>query len=387
MTSPASTTAMPTAGAAFRLRLAPLRTRRGLMAIGIVAVAAVAVAGVVGRVMLSAPAAPKPPLPVMNVVTVPAQRIAMEETLRVNGSLTPWEDLTVGSEASGLAITEVKVDEGDWVKSGQLLAKLDDSLLQAQLKQTEAQIARARATLKLNEADVRRAQELLKTSAISVQAAEQRETTADAARADLALAEAQRAALLAQLAQTEIRAPADGLISQRTARLGRIVMSSDPLFREVRDGILELDAEIPDRLLDRCRPGQRVRITRADGGEVIGTVRLVAPLVDKASRNGIAHVRFPRDESLRTGMFVTGELILDDADTLAVPESAVLVKDGHPLVFVVRDGGKAALRPIAAGQHSGGKVAIQSGLAEGDHVVTQGAGFLHDGDLVTESGG
>ena len=386
MTSPASTTAMPSPGTGFRLRLAPLRTRRGRVAVGAVAVLAVAAVGVGARALLSAPAAPKPPQPVMSVVTVPAKRITMEETLRVNGSLTPWEDLTVGSEASGLAITEVRVDEGDWVKSGQLLAKLDDALLQAQLKQTEAQIARARATLKLDDADVRRAQELLKTSAISVQAAEQRETTADAARADLALAEAQRAALLAQLAQTEIRAPADGLISQRTARLGRIVMSSDPLFREVRDGILELDAEIPDRLLDRCRPGQRVRITRAGGGDVIGTVRLVAPLVDKASRNGIAHVRFPRDESLRAGMFVTGELILDDSDTLAVPESAVLVKDGRPLVFVVRDGGQAALRPIVAGQHSDGKVAVGSGLAEGDMVVTRGAGFLHDGDLVTVAG-
>jgi RND family efflux transporter MFP subunit len=318
----------------------------------------------------------------MTVSTVPVGMARISDVLLVNGSLSPWEDLSIGSEAAGLTIVQVLVEEGDWVKAGQVLARLDDALLQAQLRQTQAQIDRAKATLKTNDADVVRAHELLKTNAISVQAAEQRQSSADAARADLALAEAQRQAIQAQIDQTVIRAPTDGLISQRMARLGRVVSTSDVLFREVRDGILELDAEVPDRLLSRLAPGQTVRIRREDGVEVTGTVRLVAPLVDKASRNGIAHVRFARDSWLKAGMFVSGELILDSADQLAVPEASVLVKDGHKLVFTVGEGDKAVLRAVQTGESTDGKVAIRTGLAAGDRVVTSGAGFLHDGDRV-----
>ncbi len=340
--------------------------------------------GVGAYVLLSGstPEVAKPAEPVLTVTAVPVQRIAMADTLLVNGSLTPWEDLTIGSEASGLIITKVFVDEGDWVKTGQILAKLNDSLLQAQLRQTEAQIAHSQAMLKLGETDARRAQELLKTNAISVQGAEQREATFQAARADLSLAEAQRSALMAQLAQTEIRAPTDGLISQRTARLGKVVSPVDPLFREVRDGILELDAEIPDRLLARVQPGQKVKLRRGDGGEVIGTVRAVAPLVDTSSRNGIAHVRFPLDPSLKAGMFVSGELVLAQGDTLAVPEAAVLVRDGRPYVFVLVDGERVTAHAVETGQRANGMVSIRGGLGADDRVVTAGAGFLHDGDVV-----
>jgi RND family efflux transporter MFP subunit len=367
-------------------RLRSFRPRLGRRAsiFGGIGFAVLVAAGIAARVVLApAKAPPEAPATVATVSVVPVAKAMLADSLLVNGSLTPWEDLSIGAEASGLAITRVLVEEGDRVKAGKLLAKLDDALLQAQLKQTEAQIARSRATLKINEADVQRARELLKTSAISVQAAEQRQATADAARADLALAEAQRAALQAQFDQTEIRAPADGLISQRTARLGKVVTPGDPLFREVRDGILELDAEVPDRLLPRIHPGQTVLVRQADGSEETGTVRLVAPLVDKVSRNGIAHVRFPPNDRLKAGTFVTGQLVLDRAETLAVPEAAVLVKDGHALVYVVGEGDKATARAVETGQRTEGKVAIRSGLAEGERVAILGAGFLHDGDRVT----
>ena len=327
-----------------------------------------------------------PSAAVLTVSVVPVERIPMAETLLVNGSLTPWEDLSIGAEASGLAIMQVRVEEGDWVTAGQPLAKLDDALLQAQLQETDAQIAKSAALLEIGENDVKRARELLKTSAISVQAAEQRQATARAAQADLALARAQRAALVAQIDRTEIRAPAAGLISKRIARLGRVVSSGEELFREVRDGILELDAEVPDRLLARCQPGQVVRVRRDDGSVILGRVRLVAPLVDTSSRNGIVHVRFAANDWLKAGMFVSGELILGEAPTLAVPESAVLVKDGHALVFLLTSGGKAVLRPIETAQRADGKVAIRAGVAEGDRVVTTGAGFLRDGDVVRVAG-
>ncbi len=363
-----------------------------------------------------APAAPAtgPIKSALTVTAVPAAPKTMTENLLVVGSLVAWEDLTISTEAVGLTITQVLVDEGDHVTAGQLMAKLDDSVLLAQIKENEAQIERARSAIGQQEAaiaeaeanahsaqnDFKRGQELLRTSNIAVQTVEAREATAGSATArvqsarmgrsvaaaDLALAEAQHAELSARLAQTEIRAPSDGTVSKRTARIGRVVIGagSDELFHMVRDDILELDAEVPDRLLSRVSPGQKVRLAPVSAGDkpIYGRVRAIAPLVDPASRNGIAHVRFPIDPSLKAGMFVSGELIFDEIDTLAVPESALVYKDGAPAVFVLAEPNKVTERMIETGLRQDGMIAVKSGLAAGEQVVTSGAGFLADGDRV-----
>jgi RND family efflux transporter MFP subunit len=193
-------------------------------------------------------------------------------------------------------------------------------------------------------------------------------------QADLTVSEATRTELMARFAQTEIRAPADGIVSRRTARIGNITIGAgnDVLFRMVRDGILELDANVPDRLLARCAPGQRVRLaaTGADGQPIFGTVRAVAPLVDPTTRMGIAHIRF------------SGDLMFDEHDTVAVPESSVLVKDGKPVVFALAEGNLVTEKPVETGLRMDGRVAILKGLEPGDQIVHAGAGFLKDGDKV-----
>ena len=363
--------------------------------------------------------AAKPDHAALTVTVGPVETRRMAETLLVNGTLVPWEDLAIGTEASGLAITRILVDEGDHVTAGQLLAKLDDAVLIAQLKENEAQIEHARATIgqedaaiieaeanvKMTARDLARAQELIKTSSITVQTTEAREATARTAearlnsarmgravaQADLTVAESARTEIMARFAQTEIRAPADGIISKRTARLGNITIGAgnDVLFRMVRDGILELDANVPDRLLARCLAGQRVRLaaTGADGQPIYGTVRAIAPLVDPTTRMGIAHIRFPIEASLRAGMFVSGELMFDEHETVAVPESSVLVKDGKPVVFTLIDGNLVAEKPVETGLRIDGRVAILKGLEPGDKIVRAGAGFLKDGDKVRVSEG
>jgi HlyD family secretion protein len=344
--------------------------------------------------------------------TVGTKRMA--EALLVVGSLVPWEDLSIGTEAAGLTVTQILVEEGDRVTAGQLMAKLDDALIAAQIKANEAQIEHAKATIGQQDAliaeaeantrsaqnDVKRGQELLKSSAISVQTLEAREATAasvqarvqsarmgrQVAQADFALAQSQHAELAARFAQTEIRAPADGVVSKRFVRIGKVLVGagSDELFHMVRDNILELDAEVPDRLLARVQPGQKVKLASvtADGHPIYGTVRAVAPLVDAATRKGIAHVRFPSDPNLKPGMFVSGELLLAESDQLALPESAIVFKDGAALVFVLDDNNRVSQRKVQTGLRTEGSVAILSGLGPEDRVVLSGAGFLSDGDRV-----
>lgn len=394
----------------FRLRLT---RRRGMIA----ALAVVLLAGTalgVGRFMTAAPAAPKPDHAALTVTVGPVETRRMAETLQVNGSLVPWEDLAIGTESTGLSIVRILADEGDHVTAGQLLAKLDDAIILAQLKENQAQIEHARATIGQQDAaiaeaeanvksashDLSRAQELIKTNSITLQTTEQREATARTAdarlnsarmgravsQADLTVAEATRTELMARFAQTEIRAPADGIVSRRTARIGNIVIGAgnDVLFRMVRDGILELDANVPDRMMARLAAGQRVRLaaTGSDGKPIFGSVRAVAPLVDPTTRMGIAHIRFPIEAALRAGMFVSGDLMLAERDTVAVPESSILVKDGKPVVFALADGNLVTEKPVETGLRMDGRVAILKGLEPGDQIVHAGAGFLKDGDKV-----
>jgi HlyD family secretion protein len=394
-----------------RRRAVPrLSGRRGLM-LGAAAVALVAVIAVVA-LRSAAPPAVSSAAAALTVTAVPVATHKVADTLLVTGTLVPWEDLALGTETNGLTVTQVLVDEDDHVQAGQLLAKLDDAVLVAQLQQNQAQIdhakavigqqdaliAQAEANMRTADNDLKRARELIKSANISVQTTEAREATAASAQAnlqsarmgklvaqsDLALAESQRAELQAKLAQTEIRAPTAGLVAKRMVRVGQVVSSGGALFHMVRDGILELDAEIPDRLLARVQPGQEVRLSAlgSDGAPIIGKVRLVAPIVDATTRNGIAHIRAPENAQLKPGMFVSGELMLAQTEQLTVPESAVLTKDGAALVFIVDADGKAAQRKVEPGLRSDGLVAIRHGLQAGDSVVLSGAGFLSDGDLI-----
>jgi HlyD family secretion protein len=397
-----------------RMRAPRLRNRRRL-ALGVAVVALLAVVGAGAFWWLRAvpKMAPGSDQSALTVTVVPVAKHKMAETLLVTGTLVPWEDLSIGAEVSGLTVTKVLVEEGDHVEAGQLLAKLDDSVLIAQLQQNQAQIDHAKAVIGQQDAaigdaeatahsaqnDVVRAHELAKNANISVQTTEARESAAatavahvqsarmgrQVAEADVVLAQSQRAELLARLAQTEIRAPTAGIIAKRMVRIGSVVgAGSGDLFHMVRDSILELDAEVPDRLLAQVQPGQEVKLSAlgADGIAIIGKVRAVAPIVDPTTRNGIAHIRPAVDPKLKAGMFVSGELMLAETDQLAVPESAVLAKDGGSLVFTVGTDGRAAQRRIETGLRSDGLVAIKSGLAPDDRVVQSGAGFLTDGDPV-----
>lgn len=408
--APQEIEAAPGIGRGFRPRL----TRRRGMIATLAVVLLVGTALGVARFMVAGPDLAKPDHAAMTVTAGPVETRRMAETLQVNGSLVPWEDLAIGSESTGLSIVKILADEGDHVTAGQLLAKLDDAVILAQLKENQAQIEHARATIGQQEAaiaeaeanvksashDLLRAQELMKTNSITLQTTEQREATARTAdarlnsarmgrvvsQADLTVAESTRTELMARFAQTEIRAPADGLVSRRTARIGNIAIGAgnDVLFRMVRDGILELDANVPDRLLARCAPGQRVRLaaTGTDGKPIFGTVRAIAPLVDPTTRMGIAHIRFPIEAALHAGMFVSGDLMFDEHDTVAVPESSVLVKDGKPVVFALSEGDLVTERPVETGLRMDGRVAILKGLEPGDRIVHTGAGFLKDGDKV-----
>lgn len=362
------------------------------------AVAALALAGVgISRLIQHKPVAAALQ-PAQTVTVGTAIKGAMIRTLVVNGSLAAWEELPIGAETGGWAIVEVAVEEGDRVTRGQLLARLDDSVLKAEVAQADAAIAQADAQLHKAEAmaataasDAKRAHELSRNGYMSGQMAEQRETTLATATADvnvahqnLEAAKAMKAERAAQLAQTEIRAPTDGVIAKRMAYLGNVVEVGQQLFHIVRDNRIELRAEVPEIDLLRLRAGQKATITvgDADARRVEGHIRLVGATVDPQTRIGIVYIALPDDPALKPGMFVRGVIETGSGDALQVPEEALVYKDGKPAVFVVGDDSRTRLRMVEIGERRGGAVEIRNGLDAGDHVALAGAGYLKDGDLV-----
>lgn len=332
------------------------------------------------------------------------------ETVMVTGTLVPRDEILVAPEIEGLRVLELKVDEGDVVKKGDVLATLVATTLQAQVAQSDASLARADAAIaraesviaeseaRVKEADaaLERAKPLTKSGYLSESTFDTREATAKtnraqlvAARDGLKLARAEKEQVVAQrkeldwrLSNTDVKSPADGIISRRTARVGALAMSvSDPMFRIVARGEIELDAEVPEAALAKVKVDQKADIEVAGVGPVPGSVRLVSPEVDKATRLGRVRVFLGADPRVRIGAFGRGVIKTAEGKGLAVPASSVLYDERGATILVVRDG-KVVETQVQTGLMAEGKVEIRSGVARDDIVVARAGTFLRDGDLV-----
>ncbi len=339
-------------------------------------------------------AAPKAPA----VTVARVGRGEIVETASLTGTLVPREEILVSPQFDGVAITQILVEEGDTVTAGQVLARLSKDVLNASLAQNTAQIARDQAAIVQAEASriaadaaFGRTRDLAKTGTASRETFDTRQAalaTAAAqvasAQADLAYARAQRQELTVKLDNSDIKAPVGGLVSRRVARLGSVVsMTGDPLFRIISDGAIELEADVPESTMARLRPGQRARLIMAGGVERTGTVRLVSPEMNRASRLGRIRITIdPGDGNLVLGGF--GRAMVQTARHvgIVVPLSAVLFQPGGPQVEVVRNG-VVDSRPVVLGLRAGGRAEIASGIAAGDAVITLSGTFVRPGDHVT----
>ncbi len=348
----------------------------------------------------------------LTVSVVRPQTRDLVETLLVTGSLLPREEIQVGPEIEGYRLIEILAEVGDSVKKGQVLARLSREVLETQMAQNNANGAKAKATIAQQKASldqmlaqeaeatsaVERTRQLRKTGVASQETLDERERavkvanaqvaaareTLNAAEADAVLVQAQRAELDLKLQRTDVKAPDNGIILARDARLGSIVLStrSEPLFRIARDGAVDLDAEIPEVALPRVAVGQKVDVTPAGFAKPVqGTVRLISAEVDKASRLGRAKIALPYDPALRPGTFARGLIQLARRDGLAVPQAAVMFDADGAYVLVVKDG-MVNERRVETGLKADGRIEIRGGITGDDLVVSRAAGFLRDGDRV-----
>lgn len=323
----------------------------------------------------------KPSVASITVDLVAPEAASFARAIAATGTVSARDELLVGSDANGVRLVEVLVDVGSQVQKGQLLARGDDRQIQAQLAQQVALVKQAQADHAQAQANLERAEKL--TDFFSVETVQTRRTSAATAQAKLELAIAQRDELRIKVDHTRVTAPASGTISRRNATVGAVVQSGAELFRLIRDGELEWRAELPSHSLARIENDSQVRIFLDNGESIATKVRLVAPTIDANTRNGTVYVELPRkDARLKAGGYARGEILVDSARSLALPESAVLARDGYSFVYVVGADKVAHQMRIETGARQNGLVEINSGLQAGASVVATGAGFVKDGDLV-----
>lgn len=311
---------------------------------------------------------------------------ALPRAIVASGTVSAWQEVPVGAETGGLTAVGVFVDEGTYVRQGQTLVKLNDALLQAQLRQQQAAVQTAEANAARDDAALARAQELktrgfLSQASLDIALANQR-----ASQANLAAARASLSETRTRLAQSEIKAPVSGLIISRSVTRGQIVSAGTELFRMVRDGRLELDAQVPETDLPAIRAGQTATVTSNEGLTTTGTVRIVTPQVDAQTRLGVARITLSPASGLKTGMFARATIDAGAQPATVVPTGAVLYRNNKAGVFVLDADAAAHFRPVTVLSRRDDQTSV-SGVEPGVRVVVQGAGFLNDGDKVTVSTG
>lgn len=275
----------------------------------------------------------------------------------------------VVAKTSGVLL-ELLAEEGDVVRAGQVLARIDPD-------RPRLEVERTRALVRKLENNLRRAEELAASRLVSVEQADQIRFDLEAARAAYEMARL-------ELSYTNIVAPIDGVIAQRSAKTGNLIQLNSSLFRIVDDQRLEAVLNVPERALATMQPGLAVdmRVDAMPGQAFRGAIDRVSPVVDGGSGTFRVVIAFQGGQGLRPGMFGRIEVVYDQrADALTVPRAALLEDAGETAVFAVREG-KAVRVPIQVGHLSGDLAEVREGLGEGEQVVTAGKVTLRDGAAV-----
>lgn len=311
-------------------------------------------------------AATQPPRAV-RVARVQVQPIST--ALTASGLLTPREEAAVASELSGYRVAAVYVDQGAWVRQGQPLVQLDDTLLRSQIEAQRVAVERANR-------EASRVQGLDNQGVLSQEDIENRRFQARSAQANLN-------DLLVRQSRMTIRAPVGGVVLERTVRPGDLSGGgAAPMFRIARGGLIEAAAEVPESELSRLRQGMAASVVLPDGGRFTGQVRLVSPEVDQQTKLGRVRVSLPVNPALRAGGFSRVEFGGLSRMASVVPERAVIFDAEGPYVMAVNAENKVRRVPVKTGGRANDYVELLQGPPAGTSVLTSGASFVLEGDTV-----
>jgi RND family efflux transporter MFP subunit len=318
-----------------------------------------------------------------SVTVTAAGMSAQPSTVSIIGTISARFDTPIGVEGDGGRVSAILVEAGDHVRRGQVLARVDTSVLEPQVANLRASLELARAESDLAAAEYRRAQAVGAAGALSAEETEKRRSSSLTAAAKVKVAAAQLAEAQAKLARAEVRAPADGTLLTRTVEVGQTVAPGATLFRLAEGNEVELRGEVAEQDLPLLKVGQEVNV-RLTGTSTLypGHVRLLGAVIDPQTRLGVVRVSLPEDPNLRPGAFARAEVTVSNAQRIVLPQTAVLTDDQGSYVLVVDSRNKVERRPVKVSGMVAGGVTIADGIDDTDRVVATAGAFLQVGETV-----
>jgi len=305
--------------------------------------------------------------PQVPVEVVVAARRGISSSYASTAALEARSEAQVVAKASGVLL-KLEAEEGDRVKAGQVLARLDPDRPRLELQRAQAMLAKL-------EAEYKRAKELYERKLLSADAHESLRFDLDTQRAAYEMAKL-------ELSYTQVVAPIDGVIAQRLVKEGNLIQNNQALFRIVDTDPLEAVLNVPERELAILTAGLPVSMTvdAAPGQTFTGNIARISPVIDAGSGTFRVTCEFVDATGLlKPGMFGRINVVYAERqDALTVTREALIEGDGATSVFVVREG-KAQRVPVTLGLLNGGLVEVLDGIQEGDQVVTTGKVTLRDG--------
>ena len=304
-------------------------------------------------------------------------RIPVEVEQAGLGTISAFYSATATLEADGESrvvpritgrIVEIVAEEGDRVRAGDVLARIDDDRLRLELARAEADLSRLRQ-------DFNRQREMHQRNLIATEIVERLQFEYEAQRTQVEL-------VRLELSYTDITAPIDGVVSERMVRVGNMVNTTDPVFVVTAMEPIQAVLNVPERELARLKPGQpaRLQVDALPGEVFVGQIARISPVVDAASGTFRVTVELAEHgQRLRPGMFGRFHIVHDSREqAVLVPVAAVMSEDGRQSVFVVNDS-QAQRRAVTVGYRNNGEYEITAGIEPGERVVVTGQASLRSG--------
>jgi membrane fusion protein, multidrug efflux system len=294
------------------------------------------------------------------------------------GSLENFIDPKVGAEVAGRVVS-VRGFVGKKVKRGDPLAEIDASDLEIQSRSDSAEIARLEALVANAERIIANQQKLVEKAFISQNALDESIAQGKAIREQLAVARAKLDANRNSLRKTKVVSPIDGEIEVQIVAPGDYVKLGDPMFQLVGTQRLHAHLPFPESAAPRLKVGQPVRLTSPLMPDLVVEAKIdeIRPTITATSRALDVIVKFDTDGKFRGGGTVNAQVVTGrKPNAVVVPEQSVVLRPAGKVVYVVEDGNKVAQRIVQTGYRQGGLIEITAGLAGGETVAVDGAGFL-----------
>ncbi|MCQ1809478.1 efflux RND transporter periplasmic adaptor subunit [Neorhizobium galegae] len=346
-----------------------------------------------------------------SIIVTEAVEKPLVDRVIATGTVRPVEEVYVQPLVEALSIKTLNADVGDEVKAESVLATLNEDALILEKSQLQANKAKAEAGLAQYKAQVieaqanvsdttrqrDRLQKLSQSGTGTVSQLEQASAALEVAQArlnaakqavnvgesDIKVVDSQIEDIDLKLARTGVKAPVGGVISVRNAKVGAIASGTgNPLFTIIKDGAIELVADLSETDIQKIKAGQKAIVTVAGGKvKIEGKVRLVSPTVDPVTRLGAVHIVIDDESGARAGMYGSAEIVIAETNALALPLSAVTTGRNGSTARKVEDNVVKQVK-IETGIQDGGFVQVVSGLTAGDIVVAKAGAFVRDGDKI-----